>query len=215
MSPGADLGRYVWWLVSRASGIVALLLVSLAVVLGLAMATGVLRGPGVKRRMVRLHEHVALAGLAAITGHGLALLGDGWLRPGIRGIAVPFAIGYRPWFTGLGIIGGYLAALLGLSFYVRRRIGARFWRRLHRATVVVWLLGAVHTLGAGTDAAMPWMRAIVLVSGAPIMYLTLLRILQSRERRAARRARTSLAPPAGGGPGQGRPAVIAVVEDAA
>ena len=44
---------------------------------------------------------------------------------------MPFAMGYRPIVTGIGIIAGYLAALLGLSFYARRRIGARLWRRAH------------------------------------------------------------------------------------
>ena len=68
---------------------------------------------------------------------------------------MPFTIGYRPLWTSLGIIGGYLAAILGLSFYVRRRIGARLWRRLHRLTVVVYVLALVHALGAGTDASLP------------------------------------------------------------
>ena len=66
---------------------------------------------------------------------------------------VPFAMGFRPLFTGLGVVGGYLAALLGLSFYARKRIGARLWRKAHRATVVVYVLGLVHALGAGTDAS--------------------------------------------------------------
>ena len=59
---------------------------------------------------------------------------------------------YKPLFTGLGIIGGYLAAILGLSFYVRRRIGPRLWRKAHQLTIVVYALAVVHTLGAGTDA---------------------------------------------------------------
>ena len=42
MSRGAPQ-KVVWWLVSRASGILALTLISLTVLMGLAMATGVLR----------------------------------------------------------------------------------------------------------------------------------------------------------------------------
>ena len=57
--------------------------------------------------------------------HGLTLLGDPWLNPGLAGIAIPFTMAYKPLWTGLGIIGGWLAALLGLSFYFRRRIGPR------------------------------------------------------------------------------------------
>jgi hypothetical protein len=127
--------QMVWWLVSRASGIVALVLISLSVVIGLAMAAKVLRRPSLKRAGARLHEHMALTGLAAIGVHGLALLGDNWLKPGWRGITVPFALSYRPGFTGIGIIAGYLAVLLGPSFYLRRQIGARRSRALHRPSM--------------------------------------------------------------------------------
>jgi methionine sulfoxide reductase heme-binding subunit len=177
-----DPTKVLWWLVSRASGIVALVLISVSVLIGLAMATKVLRRPKRKRVLVRLHEHIALIALVAIALHGLALLGDQWLKPGLRGIAVPFAMGYRPQFTGLGIIAGYLALLLGPSFYLRRRIGARRWRQLHRATVLVWVFAAIHTLGAGSDGGTVWLRAVVLVPGLPVVYMLALRVLQGPQR---------------------------------
>jgi hypothetical protein len=134
-------------------------------------------------------EHIALIALVAIAVHGLALLGDHWLKPGLRGIAVPFAISYRAHFTGLGVIAGYLAVLVGPSFYLRRRIGARRWRQLHRATVIVWILAVIHTLGAGSDGTTMWLRGVVLGSGIPIVYLMALRVLQgdTRVRRAPSR----------------------------
>lgn len=186
-----DPTLHLWWLISRASGIVALGLVTIAVLLGLTMSTKLLRRPGVGRTLLRLHEHVALVGLVAIALHGLALLGDPWLRPGLRGLTVPFAMSYRPLFTGLGVLAAYLAVLLGLSFYARRRIGVKRWRRLHRATVLVWVLGVIHTLGAGSDAATQWLRAFVLLPAIPIVYLTLLRSLQGRARPVAQRPRES------------------------
>ena len=170
----------IWWLVSRASGVIALVLISLSVIMGLAMAAKVLRRPALKRAAVRLHEHVALIALAAIAIHGAALLGDTWLKPGLRGITVPFALSYRPAFTGAGIIAGYLAVLVGPSFYIRRRIGAKRWRALHRATALVWILAVVHALGSGSDAAAVWLRAVVLVPAVPIVYLLVLRGLSPR-----------------------------------
>jgi methionine sulfoxide reductase heme-binding subunit len=152
------LQSHGWWLASRASGLVALVLVTISVGLGLAMAGKVMRRPGLSRKLLAIHEHTALAGIVAIAVHGITLLGDPWLNPGIGGITVPFSIGFRPLWTGLGIIGGYLAALLGLSFYARRRIGARLWRKAHRATVLVYLLGLVHAFGSGTDASTVWFR---------------------------------------------------------
>ncbi len=183
MTP-ADPTQLLWWLASRASGIVALGLISISVLVGLLMSTKSVRRPALKRSLLRLHEHVALAGLVAISVHGLTLLGDHWLKPGLTGITIPFALSYRPLFTAAGIVGGYLAAALGLSYYARRRIGARLWRRLHRATVIVWALGVVHTLGAGSDASTVWLRAIVLTSGVPIVYLGLVRILPALGRTA-------------------------------
>jgi sulfoxide reductase heme-binding subunit YedZ len=167
----------VWWLVSRASGTVALVLISLSVILGLAMAAKVLRRPASRRMAATLHEHVALVSLLAIAVHGLSLLGDRWLHPGWRGITVPFAMSYRPGLTGIGILAGYLAVVLGPSFYLRRRFGARRWRSLHRGIIAVWVMGAVHTLGAGTDGGRMWLRIIVLAPVAPIVYLLVVRLV--------------------------------------
>lgn len=172
-----DPAAHAWWLASRASGITAFLLVSCSVLIGLAMATKILRGRVRPPVLVKLHEHLALAGLVAIAVHAITLLGDAWLNPGPAGLLVPFAIDHEPLFTGLGTIAAYLAALLGLSYYVRRRLGTRRWRSLHRLTLLVYVLGVAHTLGAGTDASTPWLRAILLVTGAPILFLALLRWL--------------------------------------
>lgn len=189
-----DPTQYVWWLVSRASGVVSLLLVSASVLIGLAMASKVVRKRGAAPVLVRVHEQTALAGLIAIAVHGITLLGDRWLNPGVGGLLVPFTMGYRPAFTGLGIVAGYLAALLGLTFYVRRSIGARLWRKLHRATVLVWLLGVIHALGAGTDAGSRWLQALVVVTGVPIVVLFGIRVTGGRKRRAKPAARTNPRP---------------------
>ena len=79
------------------------------------MAGKAFRPPGLPRKLMALHEHAALGGLVAIAVHGITLLGDRWLHPGPAGIAVPFVMDYRPVYTGLGIVAGYLAAVLGLS----------------------------------------------------------------------------------------------------
>ena len=174
---GRDPMEFGWWLASRASGIVALVLIAVSVAIGLGMAAKAFRRPGLRRTMIALHEHAALAALVAIAVHGITLLGDSWLAPGPVGISVPFAIDYEPLYTGAGIVGGYLAAILGLTFYLRRRIGTRRWRNAHRLTPLVYVLGVTHTLGAGTDAGEPWLLAILLATGTPILYLGILRAL--------------------------------------
>jgi sulfoxide reductase heme-binding subunit YedZ len=150
---------------------------------GLLMANGLPRRPGAKKRLLAVHETAALTGLLAIALHGLLLLGDDWLEPGLTGITIPFALDYRPAFTALGVVAGWGAMLLGLSFYVRRRIGGALWRRLHRLTMVAWLLAVVHALGAGTDGGQWWLQAVVVTTALPILFLFFLRLLPADEQR--------------------------------
>ena len=177
--------EYGWWLASRSSGVVAFTAVAISVIIGLMMANGLPRRPGVKKQLVAVHESTALAGLVAIAVHGLTLLGDSYLHPTLSQIAIPFTIDYRPFYTGLGIIAGWAAMFLGLSFYARRMIGNKRWRSIHRATIVVWALAVVHTLGSGTDAGSLWLQGILVITGLPIIFLFLRRIIPASKPKAA------------------------------
>jgi sulfoxide reductase heme-binding subunit YedZ len=189
MSSYTDPSQHIFWIASRALGVVALILVAVSVGLGLVMATRLAKGPGVMSRLRQAHEATALVALLAIAGHGLALLGDSYLRPGLAGITIPFVMQHRPAWTGLGVIGGWLAAILGLSFYVRRWIGPRLWRRMHRWTLAVYGLAVIHTLGAGTDARSLWLIVIMIATLAPIAVMAAIRLLPGDEveRRRPRR----------------------------
>ena len=180
-----DPGQHLFWLSSRALGIVAMLLVSVSVGLGLALSGRLGAKPGAAARFKTLHEATALLSLLAIAGHGALLLGDAYLRPGIQGVLLPFAMESQPVWTGLGIVGGWLALLLGLSFYVRRWIGVAVWRWLHRWTLLVYALGIAHTVGSGTDATQAWLVALLALAAVPVVFTATARILP-RERRPAR-----------------------------
>ncbi len=170
-----DPGKYPWWLAARSAGIVAFLLITAAVVIGLLLASKLIKRPALKRNLVKVHKQVALTALVAIGAHGVLLLGDSWLNPGVTGITIPFTLEYRPVWTGLGILAGYLALLLGPTFYWRRKIGAKRWRQIHRATVVVFVLAVAHSLGSGTDGASAWFRTMALGSAAVVLALVVVR----------------------------------------
>jgi len=195
IAAAADPAHQIWWLIARASGIVAIVLVTVSVGLGLTMAGRVARRPGWPRTLLAIHEQTALAGLVAIAVHGLALLGDHWLHPGVGGITIPFALGYRRAYTGLGVVSAYLAALLGLTYYFRARIGAKRWRTAHRLTIFVYIMGVIHTLGAGTDAGAAWLRLFLLITGVPIAALLVHRMRPRRAGAPAVRPPRSARPP--------------------
>ena len=186
MTGYADPAQHAFWLASRAVGVVAMVLVAASVGLGLALSGRLARQPGAPGRIRVLHEAIALTSLIAIATHGLLLLGDSYLHPGIAGIALPFAMPNQPAWTGIGIIGGWLAAILGLSFYVRRWIGTRTWRTMHRFTLLVYALGIAHTLGSGTDAGSAWLLAILGATALPIVFAATYRFLPAEARASAR-----------------------------
>jgi sulfoxide reductase heme-binding subunit YedZ len=177
MTAYTDPGQHLFWIASRALGVVALVFVAVSVGMGLAMSMRSAKGPGAMARLKTVHEATALTALLAIAGHGLTLLGDSYLRPGLAGIAIPFEMSHQPLWTGLGIIGGWLAALLGLTFYVRRWIGPKLWRRMHRWTLAVYVLAVIHTLGTGTDSGTVWLVVILAATIVPLSVMTAVRFL--------------------------------------
>ena len=173
-----DPSKYLFWITTRAAGTAALILASAAVGVGLAMATGVLRRGGADRRVV--HEVLSLSAIAAILVHVLSLLADSYLHATVLDVTVPFVFSYKTLATSIGIVAGWGIVLLGLSYYVRRWIGQRRWRSLHRFTGLVWVLGLVHAFTEGSDAGQWWFIALIGTAAAPAVVLLAFRILQGR-----------------------------------
>jgi DMSO/TMAO reductase YedYZ heme-binding membrane subunit len=145
---------HIFWITSRAAGVVALLASSAAVTLGLLMGGRFVTGRTAQLRVT--HEALSLATLAAIVVHGGVLLGDSYLSPSLADITIPFVSGYHRVWTTTGIVAGWMLIVLGLSYYARARIGVARWRMLHRFTALAWLLGVLHGVFEGTDAGTAW-----------------------------------------------------------
>lgn len=187
LAAATSAGPHVFWITSRAAGAAALVLSSAAVCAGLLIGArgGRLRGFGGDSKA--LHEALSLATIFAIAVHGAALLGDHFLHPTLLDISVPFTGGYRPLWTGIGIVAGWGLAALGLSYYARSWVGQSRWRSLHRFTAAFWVLGIVHTLGAGTDAGQLWFLALLAVTTAPAAILLAARLAARPESPPAER----------------------------
>jgi methionine sulfoxide reductase heme-binding subunit len=158
--------EHFFWITSRAAGIAALLASSAAVALGLMMAMRLRKGQDLRV----MHEALSLATMVALAVHALALLGDGYLKPSLADVTIPFVSGYERWWMALGIVGGWTFVILGVSYYWRGRIGPQRWRRLHRFTALAWVLGVAHSIAMGTDAGALWFlvaaASLVLPAGA-------------------------------------------------
>ena len=168
------LPEHVFWITSRAAGTAALLLSSLAVCAGLLIGGRLVKG---RPDLRHLHEALSLASLAALAVHAVALLGDSYLSPSLADITIPFVSDYQRGWTTLGIVAGWAMVALGLSYYVRDRIGQRRWRSLHRFTALAWIAGLVHSIGEGTDAGEAWFITATGIVVVPAFGLLVVRML--------------------------------------
>jgi sulfoxide reductase heme-binding subunit YedZ len=169
-------GPHLFWMVSRAAGILALVLSSASVTVGLSMGGRFVKRRGLDLRSV--HEALSLATIVALVVHAVSLLGDGFLSPSIADLTIPFVSAYERWWTTLGILSGWALILLGLSYYARTRIGIARWRTLHRFTALAWLGGLAHSLGEGSDAGEAWFLVSVAAATVPALALLAARLSQ-------------------------------------
>lgn len=177
MSSSTHLGPHLFWILSRAAGTTAVVLSSVTVTIGLLMAGRMTSGDATDRRAY--HEILSLSVMVAIAVHGLVLIGDGVLHPGILDVSLPFAWGFQRLATTLGIVAGWALIFLGISFYFRDRIGRARWKQIHRFTLVAWLAGLVHTIVEGTDAGTVWYIALLVVTTAPALVLLAIRVVRA------------------------------------
>lgn len=161
-----------FWILARAGGLTAYVMLTFSVLAGLVVKTRPFRALK-PAAVVDLHRILALLGLGALAGHAVALVLDSTVKVSIAGLFVPGLVSYRPVWTSLGILAAELMLLVYASFSVRKRIKPKNWRRLHWASYAIFAAATVHGLAAGTDTARPWALALYsLAVGSVAMAVT-------------------------------------------
>lgn len=166
-----------FWILARASGLTAYVLLTTSVLAGLTVKTRPL-GRRIKAAVATdVHRFLSLMGLGAIAAHGFTLALDKAVHIPVTALLIPGIAPYRPIWTGLGVLSAELMIVVYASFSLRRRIGARNWRRLHYATYAVFAAATVHGLAAGTDTGSRWVFALYVGSIGAVVAATAWRIL--------------------------------------
>jgi sulfoxide reductase heme-binding subunit YedZ len=155
------------WYTARSAGIVAYLLLSSSVVLGLSMSARA-AFPWPRFAVEDLHRFLTIVTAVFIAVHGVSLLLDRVSPISLGQALVPFTVAYRPLAVALGIVAAELMAAVGVTNALRRRIPHRLWRRAHYLTLAVWVAATAHGLLAGTDRADPWFLALVGMAVASV-----------------------------------------------
>jgi predicted ferric reductase len=171
----------VTWDIARAGGFTAYILLTLAVVVGLALSTK-LQSPSRWPRLINseLHNFLTLLSTIFLGVHVLAAWIDPFTHFGLNEILIPFASHYRPVWMAFGIVALYLGIAIGISTLLRKRIGYTLWRKLHVMTLGIFALAAIHGIFTGSDTPTWWAWGIYIVSIAVVGSLLVRRIFTSQ-----------------------------------
>lgn len=145
------------WYTTRATGVVALVLLTVAVVLGVLTSVRYDTARWPRFALQDLHKRVSLLAMAFIGLHILTTVTDTYAPIGWVSVFVPFTSSYRRLWLGLGTVAFDLLLAVAVSSMLRRRVPAQLWRALHWLTYASWPLALVHGLGSGTDPRLGWM----------------------------------------------------------
>ena len=184
------------WIVLRAAGIGAYLMLFLAVSWGLVATTTPFGRRVSKPSATLVHQFLSTCGLTLVGLHVALLLVDRFLPFTPSDVLVPMHAAYRPLPVAFGVVAMYALVLVIALSWLRKPIGTRWWRRSHLLAVPTFTLTLVHGAFAGTDATRPWMWPMYLATGTIVLFLVLVRGLSAgyRPERAPRPDRSARTP---------------------
>lgn len=152
------------WYVTRGSGIVALVLLTIAVVAGLLTA-GRFSRPGWPRFVVEgLHRNVSLLATVFLGIHIATSVADTYVSISWLNAIVPFGASYKPLWLGLGALSLDVFLAVAVTSLVRARLGYRSWRAVHWLSYGCWAIAVVHGLGIGSDRNQAWFLVLNLAA---------------------------------------------------
>jgi predicted ferric reductase len=195
-----------WWYVTRASGIIAYLLLWFSTILGLAVTSKYLDGMLDRLFTYDFHEFISLLSIAFTLVHVLVLMLDKYLPYTFAQILVPFISPYRPFWVGMGVISFYLIILVTVTFYLRNKIGKRAFRTIHYISLLSYIGVTLHGYYSGTDTALPSMRILYEISGLAVLFLTVYWLVLLGFRKAELRRKAAALQQASASPDRQAPA---------
>ncbi|MEM8861455.1 MAG: ferric reductase-like transmembrane domain-containing protein [Chloroflexota bacterium] len=181
-------GEETPWFITRSTGVVAYVLLSLSMYWGLILSTKSVRGQVPSG--ISLATHTVMSWLAVLLSviHAAVLRASTFYEYAWADILLPFRGPYRPFWVGLGIVALYLMVVVNVSFDWRRWLGQRTWRWLHYTTFLIYLFVSIHVIQSGSDMGNIGMQALVFGSIAIFLFLTLFRLLLGNRQKARRTA---------------------------
>lgn len=195
------MNTQVWWFVSRASGIVAWVLLTATVLWGILLPAKLFP----KQRpawILDLHRWMAGLAIGFTAVHLGSLVADNYLHFGVAELLVPGQSDYKTIAVALGIVAMWLLVIVEVTSLARKRMPRRAWHAVHLLSYATFMLTSLHGVLAGTDAQSPLFLATTIAAVVSVVFATIYRVVTRRDR--SQRVR-SIDPSATSRPGPSAP----------
>ncbi|TFC51302.1 ferric reductase-like transmembrane domain-containing protein [Cryobacterium shii] len=164
------------WALGRGTGVVALALFTMSVLLGILTRSGRPLFGLPRFALTLVHRNVALLATAFLAVHLVTLLGDSYAQLRLVDFVVPFLGAYKPFWLGLGTVAVDLLIAVVLTSPERASVGVRVFRAVHWLTYLIWPVALLHGIGNGTDAGAGWFIAFAVVCAVAVLSALLWRL---------------------------------------
>ncbi len=178
----------MWWYLTRATGIVATVLLGLSLVNGLLFSGRETPNRPKPAWWLDLHNMLGGLTLAFTVAHVAAVVLDPDAGFNIVQAVVPGTVADQPMAIGYGIVAMYLLIAVVATSWPRLRFRRRVWRMLHLLSIPAGVLTVVHALQAGSDAPARWFQVLLAVLCGAFLYPSVLRMAHVRRKRADKRS---------------------------
>lgn len=170
------------WLAARSTGIVAYLLLTLQIVLGMILSHPTNQATWkLSKRLFPWHENLWVFVLAFVGVHTVSLILDPYAGLGLAGAFIPTMSSYRSSPVALGTLATYALILTGITARYTRLLPAGFWLKIHRLSIGVFVLAWLHGILSGTDT--PALRVLYIASGLAVLAAAAYRYWVARKAR--------------------------------
>ena len=182
-----------FWYLTRGTGMVSLVLLTLSVALGVSEVVRYARPGWPRFVLAALHKNASLLATVFVGVHILTSVADSFAPISLADAVIPFTGRYRPLWLGFGALAFDLLVALIVTSLLRERIGYRWWRLVHWAAYACWPIAFLHGLGIGTDTRVRWGVLVNVACLAAVVAAICWRVGATRTAPAGRRTAAALA----------------------
>lgn len=176
----------LWWYLARASGIVAWLFLTAAVLWGIVLSTDLFAGRRRPAWLLDLHRALGALSLVAVAIHLASLVADSYVHFSIADLAIPFVSDWKTWQVALGVIAMWGLVVVEVTSLALKHLPRRLWRTIHLTSYATFVLTSLHGTFAGTDATNRMYLATTAATVVAVVAATTYRILTRRAVRPVR-----------------------------